>query len=76
MYSKSYFKFRSLNDEKRIKSFILEKKFILKHTTLNKIICDVGCSTGEFLTAINWTGRKFGMEINKLRTIFLFKIIL
>jgi SAM-dependent methyltransferase len=65
MYSKSYFKFRSLNDDKRIKSFILEKKFILKHTTLNKIICDVGCSTGEFLTAINWTGRKFGMEINK-----------
>lgn len=65
MFPNNYFKYRLLNDKKRLKSFILEKKFILNHTDLNKIVCDVGCSTGEFLSAIGWKGKKYGMEINK-----------
>ena len=28
-------------------------------------ICDVGCSTGEFLRHINWRGPKYGMEVNQ-----------
>jgi len=27
-------------------------------------ICDIGCSTGEFLEYIDWDGEAFGMEIN------------
>lgn len=27
-------------------------------------MCDVGCSTGEFLEYINWDGERYGMEIS------------
>lgn len=36
----------------------------MKHTTLCGAVCDVGCSTGEFLTTIEWCGPKYGMEVN------------
>ena len=71
-FSNSYFLKRNLNDKKRLKSFLYEKKFIEKFVNLNTKVCDVGCSTGEFLKYINWTGKKYGMEINK-RAIALAK---
>ena len=65
LYSDSYFKKRFFNDALRIKSFQEEKYFIKKFTSINKKVCDVGCSTGEFLKSIKWTGSKYGLEINK-----------
>jgi 2-polyprenyl-3-methyl-5-hydroxy-6-metoxy-1,4-benzoquinol methylase len=65
LYSDFYFKKRNFNDYNRIKSFHKEKYFIKKFTTLNKNVCDVGCSTGEFLKSIDWKGPKYGIEINK-----------
>ena len=65
LYSDSYFKKRFLNDITRIKSFQKEKYFIKKFTTINKKVCDVGCSTGEFLRSIEWRGPKYGVEITK-----------
>ncbi len=65
LYSDSYFKKRLLNDSTRIRSFQKEKYFIKKFTSLNKRVCDVGCSTGEFLASIEWKGPKYGIEINK-----------
>lgn len=65
LYPNSYFKQRFLNDATRIKSFNKEKLFIQKFVSIDKKkICDVGCSTGEFLKYINWNGPKYGMEIN------------
>ena len=72
LYSDSYFKKRFLNDITRIKSFHKEKYFITKFTTINKRVCDVGCSTGEFLKSIEWRGPKYGVEINK-KAIFYAK---
>jgi 2-polyprenyl-3-methyl-5-hydroxy-6-metoxy-1,4-benzoquinol methylase len=65
LYSDTYFKKRYLNDNTRIKSFQKEKYFIKKYTSINKKVCDVGCSTGEFLKSIEWKGPKYGVEINK-----------
>ena len=65
LYSDAYFKKRFLNDNTRIKSFQKEKSFINKFKKLNKKVCDVGCSTGEFLKSIGWNGPKYGLEINK-----------
>ena len=56
LYSDAYFNNRFLNDSTRIKSFQKEKFFIQKFTGLNKNVCDVGCSTGEFLKSIKWSG--------------------
>ena len=64
-FDDSYFLKRNLNDPKRLKSFFIEKKLLKKFVNLNSIVCDVGCSTGEFLDYLNWKGKKFGMEINK-----------
>jgi len=75
-YTDQYFENRLQNDEIRISCFKQEKYFIQKQLAtisglpltddieLNGIVCDVGCSTGEFLQAVNWSGQKFGMEIN------------
>ena len=30
---------------------------------------DIGCSTGEFLQAIDWQDERFGMEISRVRNI-------
>ena len=53
MYDDSYFKDRQYNDAKRVESFIQEKSFLSKYLNLGGLICDVGCSTGEFLSIIN-----------------------
>ena len=35
-----------------------------RHLNINGKVCDVGCSTGEFLETINWKGPRFGIEIS------------
>ena len=65
LFDDSYFEKRNLDDPSRLISFKLERDFIEKHSSLNLRVCDVGCSTGEFLEYINWQGERYGMEINK-----------
>lgn len=65
VYRDEYFTGRQLNDPKRILSFQQEKDFLLRYTRLDGAVCDVGCSTGEFLEYIQWSGRRFGLEINE-----------
>jgi len=64
-FPNSYFLFRHLNDSQRLKSFENELSFMLRFTGKNGSICDLGCSTGEFLDFIQWDGKKYGTEINK-----------
>ena len=75
-FNNSYFLKRNLNDKKRLKSFLYERDFIKKFVSLNTKVCDVGCSTGEFLKFINWTGKKYGMEVNTRAIALAKKIIL
>ena len=65
LYGSDYFKNRSLNDLKRMQSFEKEKHLLKKYVNFSGVVCDIGCSTGEFLTAIDWRGEKFGMEVNE-----------
>ena len=65
LYPNDYFKDRSSNDRYRIKSFLSERDFLLKHINFKGTVCDVGCSTGEFLNSIGWLGEKYGMEISE-----------
>ncbi len=64
LYDEQYFLNRNQNDLKRLSSFQSEKIFLEKYVDFNGTICDVGCSTGEFLKEIQWVGPKFGMEIS------------
>ena len=64
LYDDSYFKDRNFVDKKRIESFNQERDFLFKYTK-EGVICDVGCGTGEFLSSINWPGKRYGMEVNK-----------
>ena len=57
------FKLRLSNDYKRLKQFDLDKKFINKFIKKGNL-CDVGCSTGEFVKSLNWKGKCYGMETN------------
>jgi SAM-dependent methyltransferase len=63
-YPDSYFADRQGTDPQRLASFLQEKAFLLRHMDLTGIVCDVGCSTGEFLSAVEWSGPRFGMEVN------------
>ena len=65
LYDQAYFENRKSNDLKRMASFLQEKAFISKYINLDATVCDIGCSTGEFLSAIEWQGPKYGMEINQ-----------
>lgn len=65
LYDGSYFTNRLNNDLKRVKSFEHEKTFLKKYMSLDGRVCDVGCSTGEFLNTIGWNGYRYGMEISK-----------
>jgi SAM-dependent methyltransferase len=65
LYDAKYFDNRKFNDKRRILSFEQEKEFLEKYTSLTGVVCDIGCSTGEFLSTIGWTGPKFGMEVNR-----------
>ena len=57
------FKLRFSNDYKRLKQFDLDKKFINRFIKKGNL-CDVGCSTGEFVKSLNWKGKCYGMETN------------
>jgi len=63
-YGKNYFDDRNGNNEKRLIQFQMDGKFLKKFKS-NGVICDVGCSTGEFLKSILWEGDLYGMEINQ-----------
>ncbi|QWD46256.1 class I SAM-dependent methyltransferase [Polynucleobacter paneuropaeus] len=58
-----YFATRNLNDTLRVAQFKLDKDFINKFAS-SGVICDVGCSTGEFMKFMKWDGEIYGMEIN------------
>lgn len=65
LYGNEYFEDRSGNDVKRKASFESERLFIERFTPADGVILDVGCSTGEFLTHIGWSGKKYGIEISE-----------
>ncbi len=60
----SYFSKRLGNNENRINQFELDKNLLKKYFKKGKI-CDVGCSTGEFLKYLNFKSKMYGMEINE-----------
>ena len=64
LYDDSYFIDRDLQDDRRLRCFEQEKRLIQKYIKSGKI-CDIGCSTGEFLEYIEWIGEKYGMEVNE-----------
>ena len=64
LYDDGYFEFRVGNDDKRLESFRLERRFIARNAKLEGACCDVGCSTGEFLQFLEWSGPMFGLEIS------------
>ena len=64
-YEDNYFDTRFNSDSKRIQSFHREFNFMDKYFSRNGIVCDIGCSTGEFLVNYKWNGEKYGMEVNK-----------
>lgn len=66
IYNDEYFINRFGNDLKRVKSFRDEITFLNKHFPNEGNVCDVGCSTGEFLKIYSWKGNMHGMEINQL----------
>lgn len=65
LYKEDYFEDRDLNDPLRTAMFCLDGRFVRRHAADNGIICDVGCSTGEFLNAIGWKGERYGMEVSE-----------
>ena len=65
LYENDYFQDRAGNNIKRQKSFDDEKVFIEQFTSLDGTVLDVGCSTGEFLHHIGWSGKKYGIEISQ-----------
>ena len=64
LYSNDYFKDRKSNNKKRLSSFSYEAIFLKKFFNFDGLVCDVGCSTGEFLHTIGWSGKRYGMEVN------------
>ena len=62
-YGDSYFDLRRGNNCKRNRQFDLDGAFITQKKSKG-VICDVGCSTGEFLDRIGWEGEKYGLEVN------------
>ena len=46
IFDKSYFNNRFLNDNKRVRAFNSESKFIKNHISSGRLL-DIGCSTGE-----------------------------
>lgn len=66
LFPDSYFADRAFFDEDRKKSIKLEVAWLESlGVNIGSVVCDVGCSTGEFLEYSNWSGPKFGMEVNE-----------
>ena len=64
LFADDYFDDREGFDPLRQASFQQEKLFITQYVSPTGNILDVGCSTGEFLKAINWEGKMYGVEIS------------
>lgn len=62
-FEDDYFEDRVGNDPKRLKQFDLDGKFI-RNFIKNGVVCDVGCSSGEFLKHIKFEGDLYGMEVS------------
>jgi SAM-dependent methyltransferase len=65
LYDPGYFEARDGTDPRRQQQFRSETALIRSHVDGGAIL-DVGCSTGEFLEALDWDGERFGMEISDL----------
>ena len=64
VFDRGYFNNRFLNDNKRVKAFNSESKFIKNHVSSGRLL-DIGCSTGEMIEAFDWDGPCYGMEISR-----------
>jgi SAM-dependent methyltransferase len=64
LYGEDYFETRLSNDPKRLAQFRSEGELIRRYIRAGRAM-DVGCSTGEFLEAIDWQDERFGMEISE-----------
>jgi 2-polyprenyl-3-methyl-5-hydroxy-6-metoxy-1,4-benzoquinol methylase len=63
----SYFDTRHGNDPRRAQAFAQELGFLVKHGVYTSgVVCDVGCSTGELLDALQWSGPRHGMEVSAI----------
>jgi len=62
-WSDDYFIDRNLNNPLRKIQFEQDASFI-RSFIKDGVVCDVGCSTGEFLRHIKFKGILYGMEIN------------
>lgn len=60
----SYYDQRHGNDPRRQKAFAAEANFLSRHRVGTGSVCDVGCSTGEFLDSVVWLGPRHGMEVS------------
>jgi SAM-dependent methyltransferase len=68
-YGADFFRTRQGNDPLRLEAFAREKRVLERHLTpetfRNGNVLDIGCSTGEFLRAIDWPmSHAWGMEIS------------
>jgi SAM-dependent methyltransferase len=64
LYGEDYFETRRSNDPERLAQFQSEGELIRRYVRSGRAM-DVGCSTGEFLEAIDWQDERFGMEISE-----------
>ena len=64
LYGEDYFETRLSNDPERLAQFRSEGELIRRYVRSGRAM-DVGCSTGEFLSAIDWQDERFGMEISE-----------
>lgn len=63
LYQQGYFTTRAGNDPKRQAAFVQDAALIRKYVQRGNLL-DVGCSTGEFIDALQWQGDCYGMEIS------------
>ena len=64
LYGEDYFETRLSNDPERVAQFRSEGELIRRYVRSGRAM-DIGCSTGEFLSAIDWQDERFGMEISE-----------
>jgi SAM-dependent methyltransferase len=64
LYGEDYFERRLSNDPKRVAQFQSEGALVRRYIRAGRAM-DIGCSTGEFLEAIDWQDERFGMEISE-----------